>query len=215
MIVIGLTGSIGMGKSTIGAMMETMRIPVHESDEAVKELLKPDSVARPAIAAAFPAYEHPQIYDRKTKELKRKEFGDLIFKSDAHRKTLEDILHPLVQKSQNDFIREHIHKGMDMVCLDIPLLFEKNRQDDVDITITVSAPDFVQRERVLSRPGMTEEKFNAILERQMPDAEKCALSDYVIKTGIGRAHSMQELKEIIQDIRQKMSPENKKTPKNT
>ncbi|PCJ99040.1 MAG: dephospho-CoA kinase [Zetaproteobacteria bacterium] len=192
-----------MGKTTIGTMMKNMNIPVHESDHVVHQLLQRGSVARRAIAAAFPFFEHPEIYAKRTKDLKRKEFGDLIFNNDAHRATLESILHPLVQKSQNEFIRAETLKGRNIVCLDIPLLFEVDAQQRVDYTITVSAPAFVQRERALSRPAMTEEKLNAILERQMPDAKKCSLSDYVIKTGLGRAHAMKELKAILIDIREK------------
>ena len=201
MIVLGLTGSIAMGKTTIGTMMKTMNIPVHESDHIVHKLLQRSSIARPAIASAFPFFEHPEIYDKKTKDLKRKEFGDLIFNNDAHKATLESILHPLVQKSQNEFIRAEALKGRDIVCLDIPLLFETGAESRVDYTIVVSAPYFIQRERVLSRPKMSEEKFLAILEQQMPDAEKCARADYVIKTGLGRAHAMKSLRIALLDIR--------------
>ncbi len=203
MIALGLTGSIAMGKSTIGTMMKNMNIPVHEADVEVSRLLQRNSSARPAIAAEFPFFEFPQIYDKKTKALKRKEFGDLIFNNDTYRQTLESILHPLVQKSQNEFIREYSLKGFNMVCLDIPLLFETGAQDRVDYTITVSAPYFIQQQRALSRPNMSEEKLEAILKRQMPDAEKCSLSDYVIKTSLGHAYAIKELKEIILDIKGK------------
>lgn len=201
MIVLGLTGSIAMGKTTIGTMMKTMNIPVHESDHVVHKLLQRNSIARPAIASAFPFFEHPEIYDRKTKDLKRKEFGDLIFNNDEHKATLESILHPLVQKSQNEFIRAETLKGRDIVCLDIPLLFETGSDSRVDYTMVVSAPYFIQRERALSRPKMSEEKFLAILEQQMPDAEKCTRADYIIKTGLGRAPSMKALKLALLDIR--------------
>lgn len=192
-----------MGKSTIGAMMGTMNIPVHEADAAVHKLLKKDSQARPAIGAAFPYFEYPEIYNRKTGEINRAAFGALVFNDDENREILESILHPLVQKSQMEFIREYTLKGFDIVCLDIPLLFETGAEARVDYTITVSAPYFIQRERVLARPNMSEDKFHAILERQIPDAEKCMRSDYVIKTGLGRATSMQSLKNIIAEIREK------------
>ena len=149
MIVIGLTGSIAMGKSTIGNMMQNLHIPVHESDHAVHELLKPENPARKALAAAFPYYEYPEIYDRKTKALKRKEFGALIFNNDDLREKLESILHPLVQKAQNDFIRAEKSKGAKIVCLDIPLLFETGAEQRLDYTITVSAPAHIQRQRAL------------------------------------------------------------------
>ncbi len=201
MIILGLTGSIAMGKSTVGAMMKNMGIPVHEADFEVNKLLQAGSIARPAIAAAFPFFEHPELYDKKTKDLKRKEFSNFIFNNDEHRRTLESILHPLVRKSQNEFIRSSKLKGFQIICLDIPLLFETNAQERVDYTITVSAPYNIQRERALSRPNMNEAKFHAILERQMPDTQKCALSDYVIKTGLGHAYAMKELKAIIANIK--------------
>jgi dephospho-CoA kinase len=203
MIVIGLTGSIAMGKSTIGAMMTNMGIPVHESDHAAHELLDIKSPARPALASAFPIYEFPQIYDRKTKAINRRELGALVFNNDEYREKLEGILHPLVQQSQTDFIREHTIKGRKVVCLDIPLLFETHADKRVDYTFVASAPYHVQQQRALSRPNMTEEKLQAILERQMPDKEKCIRADYVIKTGLGRAHSMKELKLALLDIKKK------------
>jgi len=200
-IIIGLTGSIGMGKSTLSAMMENLGIPVHDADKCVRLLLKNKSEARPAIAAAFPYFQFPEIYEKKTYDLKHKEFGAMIFSHDNHRETLESILHPFVHKSQNEFIRAQRLKGIDIVCLDIPLLFETGSENRVDHIITVSAPDFIQRERVLARPHMTGGKFNAILARQMPDAEKCARSDYVIKTGLGRFHSLKCLRSVLTDIR--------------
>ncbi len=204
MIIIGLTGSIAMGKSTVGAMLHNMGVPVHESDHAVHDLLSdPRSPARPAIAAAFPLYEYPQIFDRKTKEINRTELGALVFNNQEHRETLEGILHPLVQIRQTDFIRAQMLKGRKMVCLDIPLLFETGAQNRVDYTFVASAPYDVQKSRALSRPNMSEEKFHAILDRQMPDGEKCVLADYVIKTGLSRAHTMKELKLALLDIRKK------------
>lgn len=191
-----------MGKSTVGTMMRGMNIPVHEADIAVHQLLKPKGEARPAVAAAFPFYEYPEIYDRKTKEINRAAFGALIFNNDDYRALLESILHPLVRKKQNEFIREYTLKGFDMVCLDIPLLFETGAQTRVDYTITVSAPPFIQKSRVLDRANMDEAKFYAILGRQMPDVRKCALSHYVIKSGLGRAHAMRMLKTIITEIRE-------------
>lgn len=207
MIVIGLTGSIGMGKSTAAAMLETLKIPVHSADDAVHELLAPGGGAALAVGAAFPYFEFPKIYGRKTKSgaraIKRKEFGEIIFKNDKLRKKLENILHPLVQDEQNKFIRSGKNKGLDIIALDIPLLFEAGREEAVDYIIVVTAPYEIQRTRVLARPGMDEDKFQAILKRQMPDGEKCARADYVIHTGLGRAQTMQELKSALADIRKK------------
>ncbi len=202
MIILGLTGSIGMGKSTTASMMKILGIAVHDSDATVQELLKPESKARPAIASHFPYFEFPQIYIKKTYEINRRELGKLVFNNDELRERLESILHPLVKKSQNEFIRQSRAKGLDMICLDIPLLFETGADKDVDYTINVSAPYFIQRARVLSRPNMTEEKFKAILSRQMPDHEKCKRADFVIKTGLGCAHTMKSLKQVIYKIRE-------------
>ena len=195
-----------MGKSTVGNMMETLKIPVHESDHTVAKLLKPDSPARSAIAAAFPLFEYPDIYEGKNKDLNREKFGALVFGDDEKLKTLESILHPLVQDAQHIFIREHQRKGVDMVCLDIPLLFETGAEKRVNYTITVSAPAHVQRERVLARPNFDEEKLEQVLARQMPDKQKCARSDYVIQNGLNRAHTMKQLKEILLDIRERENP---------
>lgn len=206
MIVLGLTGSIGMGKTTIGNIMRTMNIPVLESDHIVHKLLEPDSPARQAIAASFPYYTYSEMYDRKTKFIDRKKFGAFIFKNPEKRETLESILHPRVREAQDDFIRSEKLKGRNMVCLDIPLLFETGAEKRVDYTINVSAPYFVQKQRVMSRPNMTEEKFAAILSRQMPDAEKCKRADYVIKSSLGMAYSMKALKELLLDINERENP---------
>lgn len=200
MIILGLTGSIGMGKTTIAAMLENLRIPVHDSDAAVHGFYAPNSFARPALAAAFPFFEYPQIYERKTKNIIRAELGKLVFSNPELRARLENILHPLVRKSQMDFIRQETIKKRKMICLDIPLLFETGAQERVDYVLVASAPYHVQRTRVLARSNMTEEKFHAILSSQMPDKEKCARADYVIKTGLGRAYSFFALKKAIASI---------------
>ncbi len=192
-----------MGKSTVGAMLEVLGVPVHESDAAVHQLLELGSPARPAIAAAFPYYEFPQIYDRKTKAIKRKALGAIIFNNAEKREILEGILHPFVRQKQDDFIRGQTSKGHEIACLDIPLLFETDAQSRVDYTLVTSAPYHVQQQRALSRPNMSEEKFQSILDRQMPDKEKCVRADYVIKTGLGRAHSMKSLKLTLFDIQKK------------
>ncbi|MCC7305044.1 MAG: dephospho-CoA kinase [Alphaproteobacteria bacterium] len=203
MIVIGLTGSIGMGKSMAATMLESLRIPVHEADEAVHELLKPGAKGALAVGKAFPYFTYPQIYGRKTKSgaraINRKKLGEIVFADKRKREKLEKILHPLVRESQNEFIRRH--KNAKVIVLDIPLLFETGGEKTVDAVIVVSAPYNVQRQRVLARPGMSEKKFQAILERQLPDSEKRARADYIVHTGLGRAHMMQELKAVIRDLK--------------
>ncbi|MCK5374409.1 MAG: dephospho-CoA kinase [Alphaproteobacteria bacterium] len=202
-VILGLTGSVAMGKTTISAMLENMGIPVHDADKSVHQLLQPDNPARTAIAAAFPFYEFPDIYERKTKAIKRAVLGALIFAHNDLRERLEGILHPLVQQDQQSFIARHTALGRSMVCLDIPLLFETSAEKRVDYTLVVSAPLEIQRQRALERSYMDEVKFEAILARQMPDKEKCNHADYVIKTGLGLGHSMKMLKETLNDIRKR------------
>jgi dephospho-CoA kinase len=207
MIVIGLTGSIGMGKTTVAGMLERLGIPVHEADAEVHRLLAPGGKAYRAVAAAFPYFSHPQIYGRKTKSgarsFKRAALGQLVFNDEKKRVKLERIIHPLVREAQSEFIRKARAGGIDVVALDIPLLFETGAETFVDCTINVSAPANVQRARVLARPGMDEKKLSAILKRQMPDGEKCARADYVLKTGLSRAHTLKNLKTVLAQIRKK------------
>lgn len=209
MIVLGLTGSIGMGKSTVSTMMKTLNIPVHDADACVHDLLSPQNSASLEVAAAFPYFEFPDLYDKKTKGLIRKELGQLVFNNDEYRAKLEGILHPLVHKSQSEFIKHSVSKGRDIVCLDIPLLYETNAQERVDYVIVVTTPSFIQRTRVLARPNMDEGKFGKILSQQVPDHEKRVRADYVIKNGLNRAHTMKQLKVILQDVRKKVSPSDK------
>lgn len=201
MIVLGITGSIGMGKSTIAEMLRLEGIPVHESDAEVHRLLSSDNAAKAAVAAAFPYFEHPEIYDRKTKAIDRAALGALVFANGEKRETLESILHPLVRISQDKFLRDAKKSGSTITALDIPLLFETGAEDRVDYVLVASAPFFIQEERVMARPGMTEEKFRAILARQLPDAEKRARADYIVPTGLNRAETLQAVKKILSEIR--------------
>lgn len=213
MIVIGLTGSIGMGKSMAGSMLRTLGVPVHESDAAVHELLRNGSPAWAALNAAFPYFSYAHIYKkdgawkfwrpRAKREINRAALGKIVFTNESEREKLEAVLHPFVQQKQNEFIKASRAKGIDLVALDIPLLFETGAEMRVDYTITVSAPPHVQEARVLQRPGMDAEKFAAIAQRQMPDGEKCARSDFVVHSGLGRAHMIKELKKILLTIRER------------
>lgn len=201
MIILGLTGSIGMGKSTLAVMLRNLRIPVHESDNAVHELLGPESTAYDTIAASFPT-----ACEVKTRTINRQILGALVFTENEKRLHLESILHPLVQNAQQKFVKNCSQRKYRFICLDIPLLFETGAQNRVDYTLVVTAPHFVQRARVFARPNMTEEKFNAILAHQMPDSEKCANADYIIHTGLGLAHTLKSLKLILTDIEKKQFP---------
>jgi dephospho-CoA kinase len=176
MIVLGLTGSIGMGKSTTAKMFVEAGVPVHDSDEAVHRLYA--GQAAPLIESAFPGTVRDGVVDRI--ELSRQVLGDA-----AALKKLESIIHPLVRADANAFLERSRAAGAPIAVLDIPLLFETNGRGRVDAVVVVTAPADVQRERVLARPGMTEQKFEAILAKQLPDAEKRKLADYIVDTGNG------------------------------
>ena len=191
MIVLGLTGSIGMGKSTTAAMFREAGVPVHDSDEAVHRLYA--GVAAPLIEAEFPGVVVDGTVDRG--RLAERVLG----KPDAL-KRLEGIVHPLVRADAAAFISRNREAGKPVVVLDIPLLFETNGRERVDKVVVVTAPPEVQRERVLARPGMTEEKFAAILARQVPDAEKRRRADFVIDTGKGMEAARQAVAEIVAEV---------------
>jgi len=176
MIVIGLTGSIGMGKSTVAAMFAEEGAPAFDSDAAVHALYASGGAAVAPVEAAFPGVTKDGGIDRG--ELSKRVVGD----ADAI-KRLEAIVHPLVRQAQVRFLADAIAAGDACVVLDIPLLFEGGGEKNVDVVVVVSAPADVQRARVLARPGMTAEKFERLLALQTPDAEKRARADFVIDTG--------------------------------
>lgn len=188
MIVLGLTGSIGMGKSTTAAMFREAGIPVHDSDEAVHRLYA--GAAAPLVEAAFPGTVVDGVVDR-TRLAER-----VLGNAEAIRR-LEAIVHPLVRADADAFLRRSREAGAPIAVLDIPLLFETNGRSRVDKVVVVSAPAAVQRQRVLARRGMTPEKFEAILAKQVPDAEKRRLADFVVDTGQGMEHARAEVARII------------------
>jgi dephospho-CoA kinase len=192
MIIIGLTGSIGMGKSTVAAMFERLGVPVFDADAAVRALQGPGGRALPAIEAAFPGTTGPAGLDRV-------KLGAQVFGDKAALRRLESILHPLVAEAQSTFLARHRLKRA--IILDVPLLFEKGGWLRCDLTVVVSAPLRVQRARVLARPGMTRDKFAAILKAQMPDAEKRKRADVVIETGRGRRQTWLEVQKLVKGLR--------------
>ncbi len=215
MIVMGVTGSIGMGKSTAASMLSRLGVPVHDSDAEVHTLLKPHSPAWEAFQDAFPYFSYPQIYSKHftwarlkrkqspfTTSINRKALGALVFNDAGEREKLEAVLHPHVQRAQNVFIKTARTMGRDIVALDIPLLFETGAEKRVDFVVNISAPPHVQSRRVLARPNMSPDKFKAILARQMSDGEKSARADFVVHSGLGRAKMMRELKAVLVKIRQ-------------
>ncbi len=171
--ILGLTGSIGMGKSTVAEMLAGMGVPVFDADATVHGLQGPSGALLPAIEAAFPGTTGPDGVDRA-------KLGGLVFGDDAALARLEAIVHPAVAAFREDFIYRNKH--LPMICFDIPLLFEKGGYGGIDAVMVVSAPAEMQRKRVLARPGMTVEKFENILARQVPDAQKRARADIVIDT---------------------------------
>lgn len=173
MIVLGLTGSIGMGKSTVGRMFADAGVPVHDSDEAVHRLYAGRAV--PLIEAAFPGTVVDGSVDRQL-------LAGHVLGDGAALKRLEAIVHPLVRADADDFVALNRAGNAALVVLDIPLLFETGGRSRVDRVVVVSAPEEIQRRRVLARPGMSEEKLAAILARQVPDAEKREQADFVIDT---------------------------------
>lgn len=191
MIVLGLTGSIGMGKSTTAKMFAEAGIPVHDSDEAVHRLYS--GAAAPLVEAAFPGTVVDGAVDRA--RLSRQVVGDAQAIA-----RLEKIVHPLVRADADAFVARHREAGLPLVVLDIPLLFETNGSGRVDRIAVVSAPPDVQRERVLSRPGMTAEKFEAILARQTPDDEKRRRADFVIDTSRGMDAARAQVRSIIREL---------------
>jgi len=176
MRVIGLTGSIGMGKSTTARLFAEEGAAVHDADAAVHALYR--GKAAPLIEAAFPGVTHGGQVDRK--ELGKRVLGDA-----AALAKLEAIVHPLVREAEAEFLRDARARGERLAVLDIPLLFETGRAGQVDAVVVASADEAEQRRRVMERPGMTEEIFRRVLERQMPDAEKRARADVVIDTSRG------------------------------
>jgi dephospho-CoA kinase len=174
-IKVGLTGSIGMGKSTVAAIFTELGVPVFDADAVVHRLQGLGGSLVPAIEAAFPGSTGPAGVDRVA-------LGARVFQEDAALARLEGIMYPAVGAARAQFLEDHADAPI--VVFDIPLLFEKTGRVDLDAVVVVSAPADVQRTRVLERPGMTPERFEAILARQMPDAEKRAQADHVIETGL-------------------------------
>ncbi|MCX7302790.1 MAG: dephospho-CoA kinase [Hyphomicrobiales bacterium] len=191
MIVLGLTGSIGMGKSTTAAMFADFGVPVHDSDEAVHRLYR--GKAAPLVEAAFPGTTVDGVVDRAKLAVR-------VLRDAEALKRLEAIVHPLVRTDATAFLKLHHAAGAPLAVVDIPLLYETDGRDRVDAVVVVTAPAEVQRERVLSRPGMTEEKFRAILAKQVPDAEKRRLADFVIDTGLGMASAREAVASIIEQL---------------
>ncbi len=190
MLVIGLTGSIGMGKSTAAAMLRRLGLPVHDADAAVHRQMACGGAAVSAVEAAFPGVTRDAAIDRGL-------LGAKVLADSAALKRLEAILHPLVRAEARAFLAKQARLRRLLAVLDIPLLFETGGDRLCDAVIVVSAPPFIQRARVLRRPGMTDAKMQAILARQLPDAEKRRRADFVVHTGLNKAHTLRQLAGIV------------------
>jgi len=191
MFVLGLTGSLGMGKSTTAKFFAEEGVPVHDADASVHKLYEGEAV--PLIEAAFPGTTANGKVDRE--KLAKQVLGNA-----AAIKRLEAIVHPLVAEVRERFLREAEQAGAEVAVLDIPLLYETGGDARCDAVVVVSAPADVQRARAFERPGMTEEKFAAILGKQMPDAEKRARADFVVDTSQGYEAAHQQVREILARI---------------
>ena len=195
MIIIGLTGSIAMGKSTIAAMFENEGVPVHDADAAVHRLLAPDGSGFAPVTAAFEGIVGGDG------RIDRQALGRAVFGNDDKRHQLEAILHPLVKQDRQAWLEEKRTENADIAVLDIPLLFETGGAEDCDQVVVVSASPQQQERRAMARPGMTAEKFAAILKAQMPDQEKRVRADHVIPTSFGETASRWYVRRLINQLR--------------
>jgi dephospho-CoA kinase len=194
-IVLGLTGSIGMGKSTAAAAFRLLRLPVFDADRVVHRLLEPKGAAVLPVETAFPGVTVS------TGGVDRGRLGRRVFGDPAALKRLEAIIHPMVEAAEKRFLGRARARRASLVVLDIPLLFETGRYRRCDFVLVVSAPAFLQRQRVLQRPGMSRERLAAVLQQQMPDAEKRRRADFVVQTGLNRNWSLRRLRAIVRLLR--------------
>ena len=194
MIVLGLTGSIGMGKTATAGMFRQLGIPVFDADAAVHDLYVPGGDAVTPVGEAFPG----AIVDG---AVNRDALSKAVLDDPSAVRELESIVHPLVREMQTKFIDAARDGGHDIVVLDIPLLFESGGAGRVDRIVVVSAPADVQKDRVLARPGMTEEKFLAILSHQMPDEEKRARADFIVDSSRGLDDALRQVERIVAQLR--------------
>ena len=194
MIVIGLTGSIGMGKSATAALFAEAGAPVYDADAEVRRLYAAGGAAVGPIEAAFPGVTHEGAVDRGR-------LGELVLGDAAALKRLNGIVWPLMGQARAAFFRDAEAAGAEFVVLDIPLLLETGGERNVDAVVVVSAPEEIQRQRVLARPGMSAAKLDAILAAQMADAEKRARADYVVDTSQGLDHARAQVAAILDGLR--------------
>ncbi len=194
MIILGLTGSIGMGKSTAAQMLRNMGCPVQDADKVVHDLLAKGGAAVDIIAKAFPGVVIDGAVDRQ-------QLGTQVFGQDEALKKLENILHPMVGELRNQFLQAAADNGAKIAVLEVPLLFETGGHQKCDRNILISVPSDIQKTRVLSRPGMNAEKLAGILARQMPDMDKRKLADYIIDSSEGLDPVLAKLQDIVNSLK--------------
>lgn len=190
MIILGLTGSIGMGKSTAAAMLRRLGCPVHDADAAVHRLYAKGGAAVPHIAALFPQAVRNGAVDRVA-------LSEAVLGKPAALKQLEAAVHPLTRADSQAFLKRCARRRLPLVVMDIPLLYETGGERRVDAVVVVTAPSFIQRTRVLARPGMSPAKLANILSRQTPDRIKRRRADFVVPTGLGRRLTLTRLARIV------------------
>jgi dephospho-CoA kinase len=196
MIVLGLTGSIGMGKSTAAAVLRRLGVPLYDADAEIHKMTGPGGSAVAAVEAAFP--------DVRGEDggIDRRKLGPRVFGRPEELHRLEAILHPRVRAVERRWLAQQRARGEKLAVLDIPLLFETDRIDRVDGVIVVSAPRRLQSERVMRRAGMSPQRFAAILDSQFPDREKKRRADFVVSTALSRAAAARQLAAIVRRVRQ-------------
>ncbi len=187
MRVLGLTGSIAMGKSTAARLLRRMHVPVYDSDAEIHKLLAKGGEGVAPVAAAFPGVVKNGAVDRAA-------LGARVFSDAGALRRLEAILHPLAWRNQRAFLARHMRARTKLVCLDVPLLYETMGEIKCDLVVVVSASPAIQRQRALARPGMTQAKLAGILARQMPDAKKRALADIVAVSALGQLVTLRALR---------------------
>ncbi len=193
MLILGLTGSIGMGKSTAAGMVRQLGVPVHDADASVHRLMAKGGAAVPQIAALFPEAVREGAVDRGR-------LGQAVYGDAAALRRLEGVLHPLVRRSSEQFLRRQARRRQWLAVLDIPLLYETDAAGRCDAVVVVSAPAWLQRQRVMARPGMTAERFAAIAAQQVPDREKRRKADYVVETGLSKRNTLCQLQAVLRDM---------------
>jgi len=194
MLIIGLTGSIAMGKSTVAKMLFDNGIPIISADQIVHDLYENEAVS--ILEKAFPGCTE-------NNQVNREKLLTLLLKEEDGFKKLENLIHPLVRQKEWEFIKKNKDEGANIVAIEIPLLFETGAEKLMDAVLLASAPAEIQKQRVMARPGMREEKFNTLLAKQMPDAEKREKADFIVDTSCSLEETEAQLKEIIVSLNQK------------